>query len=243
VTVKSQYPQVGEDASGIHRLPETARRTERPGQPGGRRDTNRREKVKTLVDAGVTLFLERGIEATTIDEIAAAAGVAKGSFYRYFESKEELTTFIFVEVSGLVHDAFTNCRNALAASTSFEEMNAAYENLGADLAKALLQYDREVLLYLQEARGPAQGARRPVRELSDEITAGAYSLTEVGRARGLLRPYASKVTAMAVIGAAERLIYGVLSGEDVGDPLDIPTTLSKLILDGIAAPGLARATS
>lgn len=242
VTDESSYSPVSEEASEIHRLPTTAQRTERPGRPGGRRDTNRKEKVRALVDAGLTLFLERGIEATTIDEIAAQAGVAKGSFYRYFASKEELTTFLFVDVAALVQQSFVDCRERLSRSSSFEEITDAYETLGGDLGRALLLHDREVLLYLQESRGPAHGAKRPVRALSDEITSGAYSLTEVGRARGLLKPFASKVTAMAVIGAAERLIYGVLSGEDVGDPMSIPQTLSTLILDGVASPELSRAT-
>ncbi|MFB4317809.1 TetR family transcriptional regulator [Actinomadura sp. 21ATH] len=36
------------------------------------------------------LFLERGFEATTIDDIAAAAGISRRSFFRYFGTKEDL---------------------------------------------------------------------------------------------------------------------------------------------------------
>jgi AcrR family transcriptional regulator len=43
-----------------------------------------------LLDAATSLFAAKGIEATSIADIAAAAGVAKGSFYRYFDSREEL---------------------------------------------------------------------------------------------------------------------------------------------------------
>ena len=41
------------------------------------------------------LFLERGIETVTIDEITREAGVAKGSFYRYFDDKKQ----IYLEVT------------------------------------------------------------------------------------------------------------------------------------------------
>ena len=71
-------------------LPTTSVPKERPGKPGGRRDQNRRERVKALSDAAISLFLERGTESSTIDDITKAAGVSKGSFYRYFESKHEL---------------------------------------------------------------------------------------------------------------------------------------------------------
>ncbi|MFJ4851277.1 MULTISPECIES: TetR family transcriptional regulator [unclassified Streptomyces] len=43
-----------------------------------------------LVAAAFQLFLERGYEATTIDDIVALAGVGRRSFFRYFPSKEDV---------------------------------------------------------------------------------------------------------------------------------------------------------
>ncbi len=43
-----------------------------------------------LLDAAVTLIRSRGYEATRVDEVCAAAGVTKGSFFHYFKSKEDL---------------------------------------------------------------------------------------------------------------------------------------------------------
>lgn len=43
-----------------------------------------------LLDAAQALTLERGFSATRIDEVCAAAGVTKGSFYHHFESKDAL---------------------------------------------------------------------------------------------------------------------------------------------------------
>jgi AcrR family transcriptional regulator len=45
-----------------------------------------------LLDAAERLFLERGVAGTSIDEVVAAAGVAKGTFYLYFASKEKILT-------------------------------------------------------------------------------------------------------------------------------------------------------
>lgn len=43
-----------------------------------------------LVDAAQRLFLDQGVGPTTIEQITTGAGVAKGTFYLYFSSKEDL---------------------------------------------------------------------------------------------------------------------------------------------------------
>jgi TetR/AcrR family fatty acid metabolism transcriptional regulator len=48
------------------------------------------EKQTDILNAAVKLFSERGFEPTTVDEIAAQAGVGKGTIYLYFENKEQI---------------------------------------------------------------------------------------------------------------------------------------------------------
>jgi AcrR family transcriptional regulator len=43
-----------------------------------------------ITQTAMELFLERGFEATTIDDIAAAAGISRRSFFRYFGTKEDI---------------------------------------------------------------------------------------------------------------------------------------------------------
>lgn len=57
------------------------------GRPRTKPAELRREE---LLDAAQQLFLDKGIGATSIDDIASAAQVAKGTFYLYFPSKEAL---------------------------------------------------------------------------------------------------------------------------------------------------------
>lgn len=52
-----------------------------------RKDSTTKEK---LVQAGVKLMLAKGFNATSVDEMCEEAGVTKGSFFHYFETKEEL---------------------------------------------------------------------------------------------------------------------------------------------------------
>ncbi|MEA1649516.1 TetR/AcrR family transcriptional regulator [Nitrospirillum sp. BR 11164] len=61
-----------------------------PGKTEGLRDRKRRETMQRIADTGLKLFMENGFEATTLDAIAAAAGIARRTFFYYFKSKEDV---------------------------------------------------------------------------------------------------------------------------------------------------------
>lgn len=52
------------------------------------RTRNRDRNRKEVADVALGLFLERGFDDVTVDEIAAAAGISRRTFFRYFDSKE-----------------------------------------------------------------------------------------------------------------------------------------------------------
>ena len=54
-------------------------------------------RPQELLDAALTLFVERGFAATRMEEIAALAGVSKGTLYLYYPSKEELLKAVIRE--------------------------------------------------------------------------------------------------------------------------------------------------
>jgi mycofactocin system transcriptional regulator len=56
------------------------------GHPGRRRATSRAD----LEQVAFTLFASRGFDRTTVDEIAAAAGIGRRTFFRYFPSKNDI---------------------------------------------------------------------------------------------------------------------------------------------------------
>src|SRR3954470_17089764 len=54
------------------------------------RERTRRAVRGELAQLAVSLFVEKGYDETTVDDLAAAAGMSKRTFFRYFASKEEL---------------------------------------------------------------------------------------------------------------------------------------------------------
>ncbi len=63
-----------------------------------RRERKKRETRRRIVEAATRLFSERGFDAPTVDDIAAAADVAKGTIYNYFDSKEAILFEFLLEV-------------------------------------------------------------------------------------------------------------------------------------------------
>ncbi|MFL5345365.1 MAG: TetR/AcrR family transcriptional regulator [Hyalangium sp.] len=192
--------------------------------------------MKELSEAGLRLFVERGLDGVTIDDITQAAGVAKGTFYRYFEDQTALVDALLEPVRRELLTGLETCGRALAAARDVEAMFDAYRAVAAIIAGSLLQYPDVVRLYLQECRGPAVGARVKVVELARLLSRHAVDITEKAHTHGLLRPIRPAVSGLAVVGAVERLLLALLSEEEIGNPLELPDALTTLVLDGLRLP-------
>lgn len=57
---------------------------------GGLRERKRQETLRRITETGLELFVVNGYEATTLDAIAEASGIARRTFFHYFKSKEEI---------------------------------------------------------------------------------------------------------------------------------------------------------
>ncbi len=57
------------------------------------------DKKQSLKTAAYEVFSKKGYKATGISEIARQAGVAVGSFYNYYESKEAIFLDIYIDES------------------------------------------------------------------------------------------------------------------------------------------------
>ena len=207
----------------------------RPGPVGGVRDLNRQKKAQTIREAALLLFLERGIEGVSVDDIMKAARMAKGSFYRYYEDQVALVDELMTPTRVLLTDAMVQCCKELETASSRDMMFKAYARIGDVLATLLMEHPGPVRLYLQESRAPAQGARKPIIDIAATVAHYAIEMTRIAQKHGILKPIPVAVSALTVVGAAERLLLAVLHEEDIGNPLEVPAALTTLILDGLQA--------
>lgn len=109
-------------------------------QSVGVRQRKRQETLRRITDAGVCLFIEKGFEGATVEEIAAAAGISRRTFFHYFESKDD----ILLSLQSHVGELFAaEVRQAPPAGSPFELVrNAALKVCASIPSDDMLAIDR-----------------------------------------------------------------------------------------------------
>ncbi|MCB9760768.1 MAG: TetR/AcrR family transcriptional regulator [Alphaproteobacteria bacterium] len=158
-----------------------------------------------LALAALAVFAERGFARTSMSQVAEAAGVAKGTLYLYFSSKEEL---VVAAASAWVAQV------EAAAPPPIDPASAPLPRLRALLqasTRAFLEDPSVVKLFLAVLRGaiePGDPLARldVVQRVSAPIRSAIVGILRDGAARGLLRP--------EVAQDAERLAVNVVAFVD-----------------------------
>lgn len=90
-----------------------------PADPAAPKRERRKEaRPGELLEAALALFVEKGFAATRVEEVAARAGVSKGTLFIYFPSKEELFKAVVREnASRHLSDAFREVAEFTGTST------------------------------------------------------------------------------------------------------------------------------
>src|SRR5690349_13908998 len=73
--------------------------------PSTRAETDARKRERTraaLVDAAMRVFARVGPDAATIDDLIAEATVARGTFYNYFTTRDDVLTAVATQISNRV---------------------------------------------------------------------------------------------------------------------------------------------
>src|SRR3712207_3620346 len=73
--------------------------------PAGLRERTRRTVQAEIAAAAMRLFLDRGFEATTMEQIAAEVGISRRSLFRYFGTKEDIVLGDHAEQGRVVREA------------------------------------------------------------------------------------------------------------------------------------------
>ncbi len=128
-----------------------------------------------LLEAALELFVERGFAATRLDEVAARAGVSKGTLYLYYASKEDLFKAVVRQNIVPLIDAFSR-DVAVSQAASAELLRAFFDGWWtrfgatrlAGIAKLVISeagnFPEMALFFQQEVVGPQSMLLRSIVE-------------------------------------------------------------------------------
>lgn len=198
----------------------------------GRREANKEDKRRRLLDAGLAAFREQGFAGASVERVASDADVARGTFYLYFPDKEALFRALVERLYDPLEGAVGDARAALADCPDAASTYPVYAALGLRLAEVLALHPEEVRLHFAEGRAPGAGGEI-VRAHAARLESLTRDILEDAVAHGTLRAHDTYAVALAIVGGIERLVWAWLRGE-VLDVAGLPAEVTRLFRHGLA---------
>jgi TetR/AcrR family transcriptional regulator, cholesterol catabolism regulator len=188
-----------------------------------------------LILAAEDCFSARGFSATSIQDIATQAGVAKGNVYHYFSSKDEVLRLILDKVLDNMLVAFDRI--------PYDELDfAAQVHAFMRVMINLVGQNRAgVAILVQERRRLVGEAFAEVLVRTDEVVGRLTALLQRGIDQGEIRPLASaKSLAIGLMGLATWVYQWYLP--DRLSLTEIADIYTSVVLDGLAVDRARQAT-
>jgi AcrR family transcriptional regulator len=199
-----------------------------------RRESDRQVKLQAILDAALDVFLENGFAEARLDDVAARAGVAKGTIYLYVPSKQGL-------FEALVHSEIGG------ALGTIEQRLLALDSPAEEQLKALFVFLRQevlgtrrvdiVRLLLREASRFPELAEIYHREVISRGLGLLRTIAERGVARGEFRSdelvrFPQLAVAPGLVALLWTSLFQRLEPIDVGAMLEAHLTLLMKALKG-----------
>src|SRR6266567_4714287 len=148
--------------------------------PRSLKEKQRKEREALILQAAEEVLAEKGYHETSVDEIAARVGIAKGTVYLHFASKEELVVALFER--DMQNFLQMVAKQVDTAASAREKMEAILQVMYGEIFSKRIQ-----LLYSMYQSPELRrnfGEKGCMRELWEELAARISSLLEEGKAAG-----------------------------------------------------------
>lgn len=154
-----------------------------------------------ILDAAARVFARKGFAASRVEDVAAEAGIAKGSVYLYFDSRDALLAAMFTAYAEQTSAVLTSLGTGPALRRLERLVHALIEATAAqpDHARVLL----DMWATSPASDSWAQGPLRNMTAVYDEYRAAVAELLRQARADGEVRPDVGELHATVIVGAIE----------------------------------------
>jgi TetR/AcrR family transcriptional regulator, fatty acid metabolism regulator protein len=163
-------------------------------------EARKRDKRRQILDAAVTVFAEKGFHKSRVSDVARAGGVADGTIYLYFKSKDAILIAIFEEAMALmisgVKEAIAELSDPLERLRRFALHHMENVESGRETAKVLQVELRLSNTFMKEYKPTA---------LQEYLDIVGDAIVE-GQAQGIVRSDVNPIIARrAFFGALDEI--------------------------------------
>ena len=174
------------------------------------RTQSRDLRRQRLVEHAKAEFAHKGFHETNISEIVRQAGVARSTFYQYFDSKLHLFQSIFDSFLQDLHDAVQPISLAPGASAPLVQIQ---DNLTRVLDLVLDERDL-TYIFLNHSGALDQKVAGRVSEFYAQAAGMIQRSLNLGIAMNLVRPCDTRLTSFSIIGAVKEVVFQLTTSEE-----------------------------
>jgi TetR/AcrR family fatty acid metabolism transcriptional regulator len=189
---------------------------------------DKNNKYHQILEAAVKVFAGQGFHQSTVAQIAKEAGVADGTIYLYFKSKNDILVQFFRFRTKQVFESFREA--VFEAETSTDKLR----NL---VRRHLTEFQRDrdgAVVYQVETHQNSRLAEAQIKEMSKMYRDLISEIIEQGQQEGAIRKdlYVGLVKRF-IIGAVDEVINTWLHAEEDYDLISMADPLVELFIKGI----------
>lgn len=185
--------------------------------------TNMKDTIK---DVSIDLFHKKGYFASSINDIARAAGIQKSSIYYHYSNKEDILFDILKTVATEINESFDRCLKGVEKTV--ERLRTAIQNH----IHFHINRQKEAIISDSELRGLTVDNYKSITQLRDEYDHKLQAIIKRGIDEGILEDMDFKILSYAIITMCTAVCMwfnpqGRLSKEEIAK------IYSDLIINGL----------
>jgi len=194
------------------------------------------DKRERLIDAAIEVFRDKGVQAARVSDIVTKAGVAQGTFYLYFNSKDAVFGQICEDFMLHYNNLFMRNADLLAKGGSKEEMIIN----GKAFLKLLLQSCQDNIAVAQLLFGEGVGPGGPYQQTYEKVLNYIIDLIKeyiaIGIKKNIVDVEDPELAAVMIFGLFQRsMFYYLLIKKEKNPNLDeLERKMSNFIIKGLS---------
>lgn len=181
---------------------------------------------RKIFETSMKLFAEKGYDATSIEEITATVGVAKGTLYYHFSSKEEIFNFLVEEGMKLLQNSID------IKSAKFSNYIDKLKAIVLIQIKIVVKYEDLITILLSQFWGNEsrnQKCKKHILEYINKIE----KIVEDGIKAGQIKNGNPQAIASEIYGLiCSSLVYKIRSEEEI-DIMKIYKEFENTVIEGL----------